>query len=405
MKKLVFFPSEPLDSYIDVGSTFEYLADYYNPGGFFDEAYCLSPWKCSRESFGKIKCIQARPRQFKKIIEQIKPDVVRAYGGYRAADWAAVSKVKGIPTIVSLHDTNPDLLFESVKYADAIISMSKSVQDAAIQKLSLQGKKMWIMPNRIDTDLFSRKEPNKKAEELTRRFGEGKHLLHVGRKAEQKNLDTVIKALTLLDDSYKAIFVGRGDVLPFQQLAEQCGVADRCYFVKSVPNNELPYWYSWCDCMCTPSRWEGFGFVFIEAAACETVIVTSNIGPMNEYLSSESAILVDDYESPEAIAKAVVMATTSETDIIQQIRKNSRLVGLRFKKENVDQLEVKIYQEVIQMDTHDSNYYSSLELCKYFWNEAISGFFQHIKIMVYSNKTAKKAYHVLLKVKQLIVPK
>ena len=405
MKKLVFFPSEPLDSYIDVGSTFEYLADYYNPGGFFDEAYCLSPWKCSRETFGKIKCIQATPRQFKKIIEQIRPDVVRAYGGYRAADWAAISKVKGIPTIVSLHDTNPDLLFDSVRYADAIISMSKSVQDAAIRKLGLEGKKMWIMPNRIDTDLFSRKDPNEKADELTRRFGEGKHLLHVGRKAKQKNLDTVIKSLTLLDDSYKAIFIGRGDILPYKQLAEQSGVSNRCYFVESVPNNELPYWYSWCDCMCTPSRWEGFGFVFIEAAACEAVIVTSNIGPMNEYLSSESAVLVDDYENPAAIARAVVRATTSENDTIQQIRRNSRLVGLRFKKENVDQLEVKIYQEVIQMDMRDSNYYSNLELSKYFWHEAIFDIFHHIKSMVYSNKTVKNAYYVLLKVKHFIVSK
>lgn len=360
VKKLVVFPSDPMDDYISAGLTYDYLADYYNPGGYFDEVYCLSPWKSAREAFGKIKCIQARPLQFRKIIKQIKPDAVRAYGGYWCADWAAISKVAGIPTIVSLHDTNPALLYDSIKYADVIVCMSKAVKDAAVEKLGLDGKKIWIMPNRIDTDLFSYKEPNTKAEELTKRFGEGKHLLHVGRKAEQKNLDTVIKALPLLDDSYKAIFVGRGDTAPYEKLAEECGVSDRCYFVESVPNDELPYWYSWCDCMCTPSRWEGFGFVFIEAAACETAIVTSNVGPMNEYLNRENAILVDDFENPAAIANAVVSAV-SDSEEIRQMRRNAREVGLRFSKEAVDMQEIGIYRKAMDI-THDANRMSPIKI-------------------------------------------
>ena len=38
--------------------------------------------------------------------------------------------------------------------------------------------------------------------------------------------------------------------------------------------------------MCVPSRGEGFGIVFIEAAACGSVIVTSDIAPMNEFLTN-----------------------------------------------------------------------------------------------------------------------
>ena len=399
MKKLVVFPSEPMDSYISVGLSYNYLADYYNPGGYFDEVYCLSPWKSSRETFGKVKCIQARPWQFKKIIAQIKPDVIRAYGGYCAADWAAISKVADIPTIVSLHDTNPALLYDSVKYADVIVCMSEAVKDAAVRKLGLDGKKIWVMPNRIDTNLFSYKEPNKKAEELTNRFGGGKHLLHVGRKAEQKNLETVIKALPLLDDSYKAIFVGRGDTAPYEKLAEECGVADRCYFVESVPNNELPYWYSWCDCMCTPSRWEGFGFVFIEAAACETAIVTSNVGPMNEYLNRDNSILVDDFENPIAIANAILTAVEGDPDEIQRIRKNARKVGLSFSKETVDRQEIEIYRESMQMDLRNSELVPKKVIYSFYWGEAVKKSRQYILDKLRSSQTARKVYHILKKKK------
>lgn len=390
MKKLVFFPSDPMGAYFEKGYSYDHLANRYNPAGYFDEIYCLSPWKSPMDTIGKIKCIQAKPWQFKRIIKKISPDVVWAYGGYCASDWAAISKVEGIPTIVSLHDTNPNLIHESVKFADVIVCMSKSVQAAAEHKLGLEGKAMYILPNRVDVELFCHKEPNEKAEELTKRFGEGKHILHIGRKAEQKNLDTVIKALVLLDNSYKMIFVGQGDASPYEQLAVQCGVADRCYFIESVPNNELPYWYSWCDCMCTPSRWEGFGIVFIEAASCEAAIVTSNIGPMNEYLSQDTAVLVDDFENPVAIASAVKMAVEGDSEHILQMRKNARRVGLRFSKDSVDTQEIAILEKTMQMQLVDSVMPTNFYRLKYIWNENLAEFKRIFPVKSFIKKVFRK---------------
>ena len=47
--------------------------------------------------------------------------------------------------------------------------------------------------------------------------------------------------------------------------------------------------------MCTPSKWEGFGLVFVEAAACGAKIITSDVPPMNEYFSNGK------FSSPEEI--------------------------------------------------------------------------------------------------------
>ena len=35
MKKLVFFPSDPIKAYIEKGRTYDFLDNYYNPAGFF----------------------------------------------------------------------------------------------------------------------------------------------------------------------------------------------------------------------------------------------------------------------------------------------------------------------------------------------------------------------------------
>lgn len=358
MRKLVFFPSEPVTAYIEKGRTYDFLDEYYNPDGMFDEVYCLSPWGEKREeTIGKIHYIKANPLHFSTIIKKINPDVVRGYGGYCCADWISISKVKGIPTLVSVHDTNPALIHNSLKYADAIVCMSHAVKKAVLEKVSINENKVWVMPNRIDTELFSPKRDDSFFKELNIRFGQGKHILHIGRKEEQKNLDTVIKALKYLDKDNVCIFIGRGDTDKYKNMAQVEGVLDRCFFIDSILNTELPLWYSWCDCFCTPSRWEGFGYVFIEAAACEAAVVTSNIAPMNEYLTNNmNAILVNDYEDPECIAKAIsfVMSNSKE---ISSMRKNARQVGLRFSKSAVDKMERDIYQKVMRNKSNDKNNY------------------------------------------------
>lgn len=349
MKKIVVFPSDPIQAYLDLGQTYEYYSDYFNPGRYFDEVYALSPWgNKEREVHENVTYIKSKPKNFKKIISEIKPDVVRAYGGYHCADWLAMNMIEGIPTVVSVHDTNPDLIFDSIKYADNVVYMARCVQDAVRKKVDCSGKGEWVMGNRIDTSLFSYTLDDKLNAKLNERFGSGRHILHVGRKSEQKNLDTLIRALQYLPEDVSVIFVGRGNFDPYVKLAKELGVFGRIYNVDHVENIELPKWYSWCDCFCTPSRWEGFGFVFIEAASCQTPIVTSDIGPMNEYLhSGEDSILVKEYENPEEIAKAILYSFENRNEV-DQMKKNARNVGLLFSKESVDAQEIAIYKAIIE---------------------------------------------------------
>ena len=292
MKKLVVIPSDSLKALIHAGWSYEQLSEYYNPEDFFDEVYCLFPYE-ENKIVGKINYIKAEPEQFKKIIKQIKPDVIRGYGGRWASIYANANRVENIPIIISVHDVNPLLIDSSLRWADRVVCMSKAVKEAVMKITHMDENIISILPNRIDVQKFSKKEDESFKKYLIKRYGEGKFILHVGRKAEQKNLDTVIKSMQYLPKEYKAVFLGAGDSESYRILAKKLNVENRCFFEDSVSSDKLPYYYSWCDCMCTPSRWEGFGFVFIEAAACECAIVTSDIAPMNEYLKDKkNAILV-----------------------------------------------------------------------------------------------------------------
>lgn len=348
MKKLVIIPSDSVQSLIRSGWSYKQLEEYYNPGGFFDEVYCLYPHEKS-ETEGRIKYVRVEKEEIKEYLQEIRPDVVRGYGGGWASIYANVNRIQNVPVIISVHDVNPIYVDSSLKYADRIICMTDAVKDAVKKIEGVVESRIESLPNRVDTKLFSYRIDESFRQKMRKKYGKGKFILHVGRKTEQKNLDTLIKALKYLPSEYKAIFLGAGDSVPYEKLAKQENVENRCFFENSISKEELPFYYSWCDCMCMPSRWEGFGIVFIEAAACESVIVTSDIAPMNEYLKNgENAFLVKDYQNPFEVA-GVIMYAVERNALTNSIRKAARNTVIKlFDKDTVDETEVNIYRDVIE---------------------------------------------------------
>jgi glycosyltransferase involved in cell wall biosynthesis len=344
IKKLVVIPSDPIAEYEKQGLYF--LKEYYNPGGFFDEVYALSPYeKEDRFAYG-MHIMHVEPRHFSTQVRKIKPDVVRAYGGYWACDLACKNKIPRIPVIVSVHDTNPDLLYPSVKKADLVICMAQVVADLVATR-GVSKEKIRILPNRIDLNVFLPLENPDYTPIQKFSLPEGKHILCIGRQTEQKNIDTLVRAMAYLPNEYALIFIGGGDSGPYENLAKELNVSSRCFWLRFVPNAELPLWHSWADCFCLPSRWEGFGFVFIEAAACGNPVITSNIAPMNEYLTHDvSACLVDDYENPSAIAATIRKVCENEAYQIR-IANGGIVVAKRFARDIVDKQEMSYYSEVL----------------------------------------------------------
>ena len=351
-RTLAVIPSDPLEAWERAGYI-SWLPGYFNPAGMFDHVYVVSPQEPigTREAH-EMTVVGAPRERFAETLREIAPDAIRAYNGDWAADLLAHSRPRDIPALASVHNIPPNPTHESLRCMDTVICISEIVRDVALD-LGVRQERTRMVPNRVDTGVFHPITDDGALREIEERFPAGKHVLFVGRKTEQKNLSALLQAIALLPADYHAILVGQGDEETYMAEAGALGIGERCHWIARVPNAELPRWYSWCDCFCVPSLWEGFGIVFIEAAACGAPIITSDIAPMNEYLvDDESACLVEEYEDPAALSEAI-RRTCEEKDYRERLSEGALAVSREFDRGHVEAIEAAVYEEALEMAPPD----------------------------------------------------
>ncbi|MEO1006747.1 MAG: glycosyltransferase, partial [Cyanobacteria bacterium J06638_38] len=98
------------------------------------------------------------------------------------------------------------------------------------------------------------------------------------------------------------------------------------------------------DAFVFPSVKEGWGLVLLEAIASGLPILTSNIPPFTEFLTSETALLVDP-NSSRAIANG--MLEILNNNLAQRLINNSETIATRYSWQRSAQIHLDIYQELV----------------------------------------------------------
>jgi len=118
----------------------------------------------------------------------------------------------------------------------------------------------------------------------------------VGGLSPHKNLPVLIEAYRrrLVEGTcpgLRLLLVGdhSGDVFhsaytDLRALVERDGLQDHVFFTGFVPDEALVHLYNRADILVLPSLEEGFGLPAMEAAACGTPVVASNVGPVGDLL-------------------------------------------------------------------------------------------------------------------------
>ena len=151
-----------------------------------------------------------------------------------------------------------------------------------------------VIPNGVDAQRFSSMSRSQ-AREILGLPTEGRIVLTVGSQDEVKGTRYLIEACGLLADlpDLRLVLVGDG---PLRQalgrLSQDLGISDRVIFAGKRDHAEVALWMNAADVFCLPSLREGHPNVVMEALACGTPVVASDVGAVSEILSSETGLLV-----------------------------------------------------------------------------------------------------------------
>lgn len=162
---------------------------------------------------------------------------------------------------------------EKLMYAryDKIISISPQTQDALQCWLRTKDNRFVVINNGVDIRRFSDvKKPIIP-----------KSLIMVSRFAASKDQETVIRAMTKIDQDMTVRFVGDGPNLAHcQQVAKECGVEDRVLFMGS--RSDVAELIAESYIGIQSSNWEGFGLTAVEIMACGKPIIATDVNGLRE---------------------------------------------------------------------------------------------------------------------------
>lgn len=200
----------------------------------------------------------------------------------------------------------------ALRHADKVIANSEFTRDELL-KMDVDSERIKLIYPGVDVERF---RPGLPCDDLKRSIGLAQAqtlILAVGRLSRRKGFDTVIRALRrILDEGFDVRFalIGIGEDMGYlKKLAHELGVDDRVDFLGHVPMVDLPRWYNACDVFLMPNReingdTEGFGMVFLEAAACGKLAIAGCAGGTGAaVLHGETGFRVDGSDEREIVER------------------------------------------------------------------------------------------------------
>ena len=299
----------------------------------------------------KLKYLQYAGK-IKRIVEQIKPDVINVHYATSYGTVAALSGLKGYVLSVwgsDIYDFPNKSIFHkamlkfSLSRAKYIFSTSNAMAE---ETRKYTKKKIEITPFGVDMELFS---PNKRSREPSDEYfvvGTVKAL------TPKYGIEYLLKAVAMIKNDYPQIpiklrIAGKGSHEDeYKRLAMSLGINDITTWLGFISQDQAAIEWANMDVGIVASTLdsESFGVSAIEAQACGTPVIISDVPGLMEATSPEQTSMVVPRKDEKALAEAIVNLYENP-----MMRENMGNEGRRFVGENyeLNQCFEKIYKLLI----------------------------------------------------------
>jgi D-inositol-3-phosphate glycosyltransferase len=213
-----------------------------------------------------------------------------------------------------------------VQFADRLIAATPVEEEQLVQLYGADPSHVHVISPGVDTERFH-PIPQAHAKERLALCPDCRLILFVGRIEPLKGVDNLLRAIALvvakrpeLREQLHVPIIG-GDVdrireddemVRLQELREELGIVDIVTFLGAKDQDTLQYYYSAAEMVVMPSDYESFGMVALEAMACGTPVIASDVGGLSFLVRHGRTGYRVPARDPKALAARVTRLLTDE---------------------------------------------------------------------------------------------
>ena len=292
------------------------------------------------------------------VVNRLQADV------FHSPDFIPPLRARG-PSVITIHDLAfllyPHFLTKdsaryygqidrAVRRADRIIAVSETTKGDLIRMLGTPEDRIRVIYEAADP-LFQPEDRAGALEQVQALFDlPGEFILFVSTIEPRKNVTGLLRAYQRLREDYKLtpalVLVGARGWLcaEVDELVEKLGLKPHCFFLGSVGSHDLSHLYNAARCLVHPAFYEGFGLPPLEAMACGTPVVVSNVSSLPEVVG-DAALLVNP-ENDEEITVALWRLLTDSL-LWAELREKGLRRAAAFSWERAAQQTMAVYREAM----------------------------------------------------------
>lgn len=225
---------------------------------------------------------------------------------------ALLGREFGLPVVITARGTDLNLMLKyalprrmiawAAGRAAALVTVCQALKDELVA-IGVAPERVTVLRNGVDLLGFRPVDGSAIRNRYLPRGG--RLLLSVGLLIPRKGHDLTVRAVADLPDC-RLLIAGEGPERGrLEALARQLGVADRVTLLGRVPHAELAAYYAAADALVLASSREGWANVLLEAMACGTPVVASNVWGTPEVVAATAAGRLMPSRTPDGIVAAV----------------------------------------------------------------------------------------------------
>lgn len=243
-------------------------------------------------------------------------------------------------------------LKKSLKRADIILTVSEFSKSEIITYFPEVKDKIRVVYNGVDLDVFKPLLDKNIKIGIAKKYNlPERYMLYLGTLEPRKNLERLIDSYYLLLKEFNSVpklVLAGGKGWLYNSIFNKVstlGLEDKIIFTGYIDEKDVAPLISAAEIFLFPSMYEGFGMPVIEAMACGSPVLTSNVSSLPE-VAGDAAVLVDPF-SVEDIKNKLQLLLIDEA-----LRKRLNKAGLkrakRFSWDVVTKDLYEIYKELAE---------------------------------------------------------